>query len=94
MNKATFYRTLRFVGMLCAIFLSVIGALGIDVPSIQEFVPASWTAVIVAIASALANHWYNNNYTEGAKLAQPFIKEFNTALKNEMNNMGKGDEDE
>lgn len=94
MNKATFYRTLRFVGMLCAIFLSVVGALGIDVPSIQEYVPASWAAVIVAVASGLANHWYNNNYTEGAKLAQPYIKEYNTALKHEMNNMGKGDEDE
>lgn len=94
MNKETLYRTIRFIGMLCAIFLSVIGALGIDVPSIQEFVPASWTAVIVAVASALANHWYNNNYTEGAKMAQPLIKEFNEALKNEVNDMGKGEDDE
>ena len=94
MNKATVYRTIRFIGMLCAIFLSVIGALGIDVPSIQEFVPASWTAVIIAVASALANHWYNNNYTEGAKLAQPHIKEYNDALKNEVNTMGGGDLDE
>lgn len=94
MNKQTLYRTLRFIGMLCAIFLSVIGALGIDVPSIQEYVPASWAAVIIAIASSLANHWYNNNYTPGAKLAQPMIKEYNDSLKNEVNDMGKGDEDE
>ena len=94
MNKATIYRTIRFIGMLCAIFLSVIGALGIDVPSIQDFVPASWTAVIVAIASALANHWYNNNYTAGAKMAQPMIKEINSALKSEVSTMGEGDKDE
>lgn len=94
MNKETLLRTLRFVGMLCAIFLSVIGALGIDVPSIQEVVPASWTAVIVAVASALANHWYNNNYTAGAKMAQPLIKEFNDSLKNEVDDMGKGDDHE
>ena len=54
MNRETLLRTLRFIGMLCAIFLSVIGALGIEVPSIQEVVPASWTAVIIAVASALA----------------------------------------
>ena len=47
MNRETLLRTLRFIGMLCAIFLSVIGALGIEVPSIQEVVPASWTAVII-----------------------------------------------
>lgn len=94
MNKQTLYRTLRFIGMLCAIFLSVIGALGIDVPSIQEYVPASWAAVIIAIASSLANHWYNNNYTAGAKMAQEHIKEYNSALKNEVKDMGKGDENE
>lgn len=94
MDKQTLYRTLRFIGMLCAIFLSVIGALGIDVPSIQEYVPASWAAVIIAIASSLANHWYNNNYTEGAKIVQPQIKQINESLKNEVNDMGKGDENE
>ena len=94
MKRETVLRTIRFIGMLCAIFLSVIGALGIDVPSIQEVVPASWAAVIVAVASALANHWYNNNYTTGAKMAQPLIKEFNEALKNEVNTMGQGDENE
>lgn len=94
MNKETVLRTVRFIGMLCAIFLSVIGALGIDVPSIQEFVPASWSAVVVAVASALANHWYNNNYTLGAKIVQPQIKEINEAVKTEMDGMGKGDDNE
>lgn len=94
MKKEAVLRTLRFIGMLCAIFLSVIGALGIDVPSIQDYLPASWTAVIVAIVSALANHWYNNNYTPGAKMAQTHIKEYNDALKHEVSGMGKGEEDE
>ena len=94
MNKATFYRTLRFIGMICGIFLSVIGALGIEVPSIQEYIPASWAAVVIAIISGISNHWYNNNYTLGAKLAQPYIKEYNSALRNEVDDMGEGDEDE
>ena len=88
MNKETVLRTVRFLGMLCTIYLSVIGALGIDVPSIQEFVPTSWSAVIVAVASAFANHWYNNNYTLGAKIVQPQIKEINEAVKTEMDGMG------
>ena len=94
MSKETIYRTIRFIGMLCAMFLSIIGACGIDVPSIQEYVPASVAAVIVAVCSEIANHWFNNNYTPGAKMAQPMIKEFNDALKNEVADMGKGDEDE
>lgn len=94
MDKDTILRTLRFIGMLCAMFLSIIGALGIDVPSIQDYIPASATAIIVAVISELANHWFNNNYTAGAKMAQPMIKEYNDALKNEVNSMGKGDEDE
>lgn len=94
MNKETVLRTLRFVGMLCAMFLSIVGALGIDVPSIQDYIPASVSAVIVAILSEICNHWFNNNYTAGAKLAQPHIKEYNQMLKNEVNGMGKGDENE
>lgn len=94
MNKETLYRTLRFIGMICAVILSVIGALGIDVPSIQDYLPASVTAVVVAIVSGIANHWYNNNYTPGAKMAQPMIKEYNESLKNEVNSMGKGDGNE
>ena len=93
-NKNTVLRTVRFIGMLCAIYLSVIGALGIDVPSIQEVVPASWSAVSVAVASSLANHWYNNNYTIGAKIVQPQIKEINDSVKDEVNDMGKGDDNE
>lgn len=94
MNKETVLRTLRFIGMLCAMFLSVIGAIGIDVPSIQDYIPASVCAVIVAVLSEICNHWFNNNYTRGAKMAQPLIKEYNEALKNEVDDMGKGDEDE
>lgn len=94
MNKATIYRTIRFIGMLCAMFLSIVGACGIDVPSIQEYVPASVAAVIVAVCSEIANHWFNNNYTEGAKMVQPMIKEINTSLKKEVSAMGVGDEDE
>lgn len=94
MNKATIYRTVRFIGMLCTLFLGIVGALGIEVPSIQEYVPASVAAVIVAICSEIANHWFNNNYTAGAKMAQEHIKEYNISLKNEINSMGKGDENE
>lgn len=94
MNKETIYRTLRFIGMLCAMFLSIVGALGIDIPSIQEYIPASVTAVIVAVLSEICNHWFNNNYTAGAKMAQPLIKEFNDSLKNEVDTMGQGDEHE
>ena len=94
MNKETVLRTLRFIGMLCAMFLSIIGALGIEVPSIQDYIPASVCAAIVAVISEICNHWFNNNYTQGAKMAQPLIKEYNEALKNEVNDMGKGDENE
>lgn len=94
MNKETIYRTLRFIGMLCAMFLSIIGALGIDVPSIQDYIPASVTAVIVAVLSEVCNHWFNNNYTRGAIIVQPQIKEINEALKNEVDTMGRGDENE
>ena len=94
MNKATVYRTIRFIGMLCAMFLSIVGAIGIEIPTIQEYVPASVAAVIVAVCSEIANHWFNNNYTAGAKIAQTHIKEYNEALKNEGNDMGKGDENE
>lgn len=94
MDKATIYRTIRFIGMLCAMFLSIVGACGIDVPSIQEYVPASVAAVIVAVCSEIANHWFNNNYTAGAKMAQPMIKEINSALKSEVNTMGEGDKNE
>lgn len=94
MDKDTILRTLRFIGMLCAMFLSIIGALGIDVPSIQDYIPASATAIIVAVISEICNHWFNNNYTAGAKMAQPMIKEYNESLKNEVNSMGKGDENE
>lgn len=94
MNKAVFYRTIRLIGMFCAMFLSIIGACGIEVPSIQEYVPASIAAVIVAVCSEIANHWFNNNYTEGAKMVQPMIKEINTSLKQEVSAMGEGDENE
>lgn len=94
MNKDVMYRTIRFIGMLCTLFLGIVGALGIEVPTLQEYVPASVAAVIVAVCSEIANHWFNNNYTAGAKLAQTHIKEYNAALKNEVNDMGKGDENE
>lgn len=94
MDKDKFYRTLRLIGAICSFILGVIGALGINVPSIQEYLPAGIVAIIVAFASEVTNHWFNNNYTEGAKLAQPSIKEYNMMLKAEADHMGKGDEDE
>lgn len=94
MNKQTIYRTIRFIGMLCAMFLSIIGACGIEVPSIQEYVPASVAAVIVAVCSEVANHWFNNNYTQGAKMVQPEIKQINSAIKHETKDMGRGDEED
>lgn len=94
MNKATLYRTIRLIGMFCAMFLSIVGACGIEIPSIQEYVPASVAAVIVAICSEIANHWFNNNYTAGAKMVQPMIKEINSALRSEVKTMGEGDKDE
>lgn len=94
MNKETIYRTIRFIGMICAIILSVIGALGIEVPSIQEYFPAGLGAAAVGVVGSLANHWFNNNYTAGAKMVQPSIKQINSAIKNEVNEMGRGEEHE
>ena len=94
MDKATVYRTIRFIGMVCAIILSVIGALGIEVPSIQEYFPAGLGAAAVGVVSSLANHWYNNNYTAGAKMVQPDIKQINSTIKHEVGEMGRGDENE
>lgn len=94
MNKETIYRTLRLIGAICTVILAVIGAMGVDVPTFQEFVPAGVGAAAIALISEAANHWFNNNYSAGAKMAQPSIKEYNSAIKNEVNEMGRGDTDE
>lgn len=94
MNKETIYRTLRLIGAICTVILAVIGALGVDVPSIQEVVPAGIGAAALALISEIANHWFNNNYTIGAKMAQPSIKQYNSMIKNEADDMGRGEVDE
>lgn len=94
MDKDTIYRTIRLIGMVCTIILSIIGALGIEVPSIQEFMPASLGAAAVGAVASVANHWFNNNYTTGAKMVQPSIKQINSAIKNEVGEMGRGEVDE
>ena len=94
MDKDTILRTLRLIGMICATILAVLGAFGIDVPSIQDYMPASFGAAAIGVIAGLTNHWYNNNYTAGAKMAQPMIKEYNESIKNEIDSMGKGDENE
>ena len=94
MNKETLYRNLRLLGTICVIILAILGAFGIDVPSIQDMLPASFGAAAVGVISAITNHWYNNNYTIGAKMAQPSIKEYNSAIKNEVDEMGRGEEHE
>ena len=94
MDKETLKKNLRLIGTICAIILAVIGALGIDVPSIQDSeIVSAIAALIAAIAPALS-HWFNNNYTIGAKMAQPYVKEFNDAVKNEVDAMGRGDDNE
>ena len=92
MDKATLRRTLRLIGAVCATILAVIGALGIDVPSIQDSEIISAIAALIAAIAPLLNHWFNNNYTAGAKMAQPSIKEYNDAIRNEVDSMGRGDD--
>lgn len=94
MDKETFYRTLRLIGMVCATILAVIGALGIDVPTLQDYIPASAGAAAVGVLANFANHWFNNNYTAGAKMVQPSIKKYNSMIKNEVCEMGEGEKDE
>lgn len=95
MDKETIKRNLRLLGTICAMILAVIGSLGIDVPTIQDSpVLSAITTLLCAIAAPVLSYWYNNNHTAGAKMAQPFIKVFNTAIKNEVNDMGRGEEDE
>ena len=94
MDKETAKRWLRLIGMVCAIILAVIGALGIDVPALQDSDFMSSIAAIVAAVAGVTNHWYNNNYTLGAKIVQPQIHEINDAVKDEVASMGRGVEDE
>lgn len=93
-DKDTVYRWLRLIGLVCTTILAIIGALGVDVPSIQEFAPAAAACAVLAPIINGRNHWKNNNYTLGAKIVQPQIKEINTAIKDEVVDMGKGDENE
>ena len=92
MDKETIKRNLRLLGTVCAIILAIIGALGIDVPSIQDSELVSGIAAIIAAVAPLLSHWFNNNYTAGAKMAQPSIKEYNDAIRNEVDSMGRGDD--
>lgn len=94
MDKENILKVIRLIGMVCTVILSVIGAFGIDVPSIQEYIPASVGAAAVSVIAGMANHWFNNNYTTGAKMAQPSIKQYNSAIKNEVDDMGRGEVDE
>ena len=94
MDKETIKRNLRLIGTICAIILAVIGALGIDVPSIQDSELLSAIATIVAAAAPVLSYWFNNNHTIGAKMAQPYVKEFNTVIKDEVDAMGRGEENE
>ena len=94
MDKDTARRWLRLIGIICTIILAVIGALGIDVPSLQDSTFGEVVASLVAVVAGLANHWYNNNYTVGAKIAQPSIKEINDSIKDEADAMGRGDDNE
>lgn len=92
MDKEKMKRNLRLLGTVCAIILAIIGALGIDVPSIQDSELLSAIATIIAAAAPLLSYWFNNNHTIGAKMAQPYVKEFNTAVKDEVDSMGRGEE--
>ena len=94
MNKENLKRNLRLLGTVCAIILAIIGSLGIDVPSIQDSELVSAIAALIAAVAPLLSHWFNNNYTIGAKMAQPFVKEFNDAVNNEVDTMGRGDDNE
>lgn len=94
MNKETVKRNLRLLGTVCAMTLAIIGALGIDVPSIQDSEVLSAVATLVAALAPVLSYWFNNNHTIGAKMAQPYVKEFNTAVKDEVDSMGRGDENE
>lgn len=94
MDKETIKRNLRLLGTICAVILAVIGSLGIDVPSIQDSEVLSAVATLISATAPFLAYWFNNNHTDGAKMAQPFIKLFNTAIKNEVNDMGRGEEDE
>ena len=94
MNKETIKRNARLIGMICSAILAIIGAFGVEVPSIQECTPLAIAVSIAVAVAEVCDHWFNNNYSEGAKIVQPQIKEINTALKTEMNGMGKGDENE
>lgn len=94
MDKDTLYRWLRLIGIVCTIILAVIGALGVDVPSLQDSDILSGLVSLGAAVAGVANHWYNNNYTLGAKIAQSSIKEINESVKDEVESMGRGAENE
>jgi len=94
MDKDTIKRNLRLIGTICAMILAVIGALGIDVPSIQDSEILSAIAALIAAVAPILSHWFNNNYTIGAKMAQPYVKEFNTVIKDEVDAMGRGEDHE
>ena len=94
MDNDTLKRNLRLVGTICAIILAIIGALGIDVPSIQDSEILSAIATLIAAIAHALSYWFNNNHTLGAKMSQPYIKEINTAVKDEMDSMGRGVEDD
>ena len=94
MDKETVLRVVRLIGMICTVILSIIGAFGIEVPSVQDYIPASAGAAAISVVAGWTNHWFNNNYTIGAKMAQPSIKEYNSAIKNEVDDMGRGEVDE
>ena len=94
MDKETIKRNLRLIGTVCAVILAIIGALGVDVPAIQDSELVSGIAAIVAAIAPFLSYWFNNNHTIGAKMAQPYVKEFNEAIKDEVETMGRGVENE
>ena len=94
MDKETIKKYLRLLGTICAIILAIIGALGIDVPSIQDSEILSAIAALIAAVAPVLSYWFNNNFTVGAKMAQPYVKIFNNAVKDEFDVMGRGEKDE
>lgn len=75
MTKADIYRWLRLIGIICTTILAVIGALGVDIPPIQDGVLTGAVASIGVVLMNGWNHWKNNNYTAEAKVIQPQLDE-------------------
>ena len=79
--KISKWTILRTVMMILVIINMLLKAFGVDVINVSENTVLGIIEALIEIGAIISAWWYNNSFTEKAKIADDFIK----SLKEEEN---------